>query len=461
MSSNSQWGGRFAEGPSAIMRAINASIGFDRALWRQDIRGSLAHAAMLAHVGIVSREDESAIRRGLDAIAARIEAGEFPWDEGLEDIHMNIEARLTEAIGEAGKRLHTARSRNDQVALDLRLWVRDAVDGLSEQVRDAMRALAARAEEHAATVMPGFTHLQPAQPVTLGHHLLAYVEMLSRDLSRLRDCRARLDESPLGAAALAGTGFPIDRHMTARELGFEGGPMRNSLDAVASRDFAAEFLFCCAMCATHLSRFAEELVVWTNPYFGFVRLSDAFTTGSSIMPQKRNPDAAELVRGKTGRINGALVGLLTVLKGLPLAYFKDMQEDKEGVFDAAASLALCLAAVAGMARDMRPDAARLEAAAGAGFATATDLADWLVRELRMPFRDAHHVTGRLVAKAEAKGADLAGLTLEEMRAEEPRITEAVFDVLTVAASVASRTSFGGTAPGNVRRMAAEWREKLA
>ena len=443
------------------MRAINASIGFDRALWRQDIRGSLAHAAMLAHVGIISAGDEAAIRRGLEAIAARIEAGEFPWDEALEDIHMNIEARLTESIGEAGKRLHTGRSRNDQVALDLRLWVRDAVDGLSEQIRDAMRALAAHAEEHAATVMPGFTHLQPAQPVTLGHHLLAYVEMLSRDLSRLRDCRTRLDESPLGAAALAGTGFPIDRHMTARALGFEGGPMRNSLDAVASRDFAAEFLFCCAMCGTHLSRFADEMVVWTNPYFGFVRLSDAFTTGSSIMPQKRNPDAAELVRGKTGRMNGALVGLLTVLKGLPLAYFKDLQEDKEGVFDAAASLTLCLAAVAGMARDMRPNPARLEAAAGAGFATATDLADWLVRELKMPFRDAHHVTGRLVARAEAKGLDLAGLTLEEMRAEEPRIGEAVFGVLTVAASVASRTSFGGTAPENVRRMAAEWREKLA
>jgi argininosuccinate lyase len=443
------------------MRAINASIGFDRALWRQDIRGSLAHAAMLAHAEIITREDETAIRRGLEAIAARIEAGEFAWDEALEDIHMNIEARLTEAIGEAGKRLHTARSRNDQVALDLRLWVRDAIDGLSEQVRDAMRALAERAEEHAATVMPGFTHLQPAQPVTLGHHLLAYVEMLGRDLGRLGDCRARLDESPLGAAALAGTGFPIDRHMTARALGFARGPMRNSLDAVASRDFAAEFLFCCAMCATHLSRFAEEVVVWTNPYFGFVRLSDAFTTGSSIMPQKRNPDAAELVRGKTGRVTGALVGLLTVLKGLPLAYFKDMQEDKEGVFDAAASLTLSLAAVAGMARDMRPDAARLEAAAGAGFATATDLADWLVRELRMPFRDAHHVTGRLVARAEAKGTDLAGLSLEEMRAEEPRITEAVFGVLTVAASVASRTSFGGTAPENVRRMAAEWRERLA
>nr|WP_309139436.1 argininosuccinate lyase [Siccirubricoccus sp. G192] len=460
MSRNLQWGGRFTEGPSAIMRAINASIGFDRKLWRQDIQGSLAHAAMLRHVGIISAEDEAAIKSGLDSIAARIEAGEFPWDEGLEDIHMNIEARLTEGIGEAGKRLHTGRSRNDQVALDLRLWVRDAIDGLTGQVEDVMRALVARAEEHADTVMPGFTHLQPAQPVTFGHHLLAYVEMLSRDRGRLLDCRARLNESPLGAAALAGTGFPIDRHRTAQALGF-AGPTRNSLDSVASRDFAAEFLFACAMCGTHLSRFAEEVVIWTNPYFGFVKLSDAFTTGSSIMPQKRNPDAAELVRGKTGRMNGALVGLLTVMKGLALTYFKDMQEDKEGVFDAAESLTLCLAAMAGMVRDMRPDAARLKAAAGAGFSTATDLADWLVRELRMPFRDAHHVTGRLVAAAEARGCDLAGLPLAKMQAVEPRITQAVFGVLTVEASVASRTSYGGTAPENVRRMAAEWRERLA
>jgi argininosuccinate lyase len=460
VSRNLQWGGRFTEGPSAIMRAINASIGFDRKLWRQDVQGSLAHAAMLRHVGIISAEDEAAIKSGLDSIAARIEAGEFPWDEGLEDIHMNIEARLTESIGEAGKRLHTGRSRNDQVALDLRLWVRDAIDGLTGQVEDVMRALVARAEEHAGTVMPGFTHLQPAQPVTFGHHLLAYVEMLSRDRGRLLDCRARLNESPLGAAALAGTGFPIDRHRTAQALGFDG-PTRNSLDSVASRDFAAEFLFACAMCGTHLSRFAEEVVIWTNPYFGFVKLSDAFTTGSSIMPQKRNPDAAELVRGKTGRMNGALVGLLTVMKGLALTYFKDMQEDKEGVFDAAESLTLCLAAMAGMVRDMQPDAARLKAAAGAGFSTATDLADWLVRELRMPFRDAHHVTGRLVAVAEARGCGLAGLPLTEMQAVEPRITGAVFGVLTVEASVASRTSYGGTAPENVRRMAAEWRERLA
>ncbi|MBP0466960.1 argininosuccinate lyase [Roseomonas sp. PWR1] len=462
MSSNAnrQWGGRFAEGPSAIMEAINASIGFDRKMWRQDISGSLAHAAMLKHVGIISADDEAAIRRGLADIAARIEKGDFPFDEALEDIHMNIEARLSAAIGDAGKRLHTARSRNDQVALDVRLWVRDAIDGLSGQIRDVMRALVDRAEEHAGTVMPGFTHLQPAQPVTLGHHCLAYVEMLSRDLSRLADCRARMNECPLGAAALAGTGFPIDRHMTAAALGFDG-PTRNSLDSVASRDFAAEFLFACAMCATHLSRLAEEIVIWTNPYFGFVKLSDSFTTGSSIMPQKRNPDAAELVRGKTGRVVGALVGLLTVMKGLALTYFKDMQEDKEGVFDAAETLTLSLAATAGMVRDMQPNVARLRDAAGAGFSTATDLADWLVRELKMPFRDAHHVTGALVAKAEAKGVDLAGLPLAEMQATEPRIHEGVFGVLTVEASVGSRTSYGGTAPSNVAAMAAEWKAKLA
>jgi len=459
-SANQQWGGRFAQGPSAIMAAINASIGFDRKMWRQDIQGSLAHAAMLKHVGIIRAEDEAAIRTGLGKIAAHIEAGDFPFDDALEDIHMNIEARLTETIGEAGKRLHTGRSRNDQVALDVRLWVRDAIDGLSGQITDVMRALVARAEEHAGSVMPGFTHLQPAQPVTFGHHMLAYVEMLSRDLSRLADCRARLNESPLGAAALAGTGFAIDRHMTAKALGFDR-PMRNSLDAVASRDFAAEFLFCCAMCSVHLSRLAEEIVIWTNPYFGFVKLSDAFTTGSSIMPQKRNPDAAELVRGKTGRVMGALMGMLTVMKGLALTYFKDMQEDKEGIFDAAENLTLTLAATAGMVRDMKPQTERLAAAAGAGFSTATDLADWLVRSLKMPFRDAHHVTGTLVAKAEARGVDLSGLTLAEMQAVEPRITQSVFDVLTVEASVRSRTSYGGTAPANVAAMAAEWKAKLA
>jgi argininosuccinate lyase len=442
------------------MAAINASIGFDRKMWRQDIQGSLAHAAMLAYVGIITAEDEAAIRGGLGKIAARIEAGDFPFDDALEDIHMNIEARLTETIGEAGKRLHTGRSRNDQVALDVRLWVRDAIDGLSGQITDVMRALVARAEEHAGSVMPGFTHLQPAQPVTFGHHMLAYVEMLSRDLSRLADCRARLNESPLGAAALAGTGFAIDRHMTAKALGFDR-PMRNSLDAVASRDFAAEFLFCCAMCNTHLSRLAEEIVIWTNPYFGFVKLSDAFTTGSSIMPQKRNPDAAELVRGKTGRVIGALMGLMTVMKGLALTYFKDMQEDKEGIFDAAETLTLSLAATAGMVRDMKPQTERLAAAAGAGFSTATDLADWLVRSLKMPFRDAHHVTGTLVARAEARSVDLSGLTLAEMQAVEPRITQGVFDVLTVQASVRSRISYGGTAPANVAAMAAEWKAKLA
>jgi argininosuccinate lyase len=458
--SHSLWGGRYAEGPGAIMREINASIGFDRKMWRQDIRGSLAHAAMLSHVGIISAEDEAAIRQGLQEIGREIEAGNFAFSEALEDIHMNIEARLTERIGEAGKRLHTGRSRNDQVALDVRLWTRDAIDGLDAQIADVMRALVDRAAEHAATVMPGFTHLQPAQPTTLGHHLLAYVEMLSRDRGRLADCRRRLNESPLGAAALCGTGFPVDRHMTAKALGFDG-PTRNSLDSVASRDFAAEFLFACAMCATHLSRFAEEIVIWTNPYFGFVKLSDAFTTGSSIMPQKRNPDAAELVRGKVGRMLGNLMAMLTTLKGLALTYFKDMQEDKEPIFDAAENLALCLAAIGGMVRDMAPQVERLEQAAGAGFSTATDLADWLVRELKFAFRDAHHVTGRLVALAEQKGVDLSGLTLADMQFVEPRIHQGVFGVLTVQASVASRTSFGGTAPANVARMAAEWKERLA
>lgn len=460
MATNASWGGRYAEGPSAIMQAINASIGFDRKLWRQDIEGSLAHAAMLAHVGILSPEEEAAIRQGLSEIAQEIAEGRFAFREALEDIHMNIEARLTERIGEAGKRLHTARSRNDQVATDVRLWVRDAIDGLDAQIKDVMRALADRAAEYADTVMPGFTHLQPAQPVTFGHHLLAYVEMLSRDRGRFADCRRRLNECPLGAAALAGTGFPIDRDFTAKALGFDR-PMRNSLDAVSARDFALEFLSACAICATHLSRFAEEIVIWTSPAFGFLRLSDAFTTGSSIMPQKRNPDAAELVRAKTGRVAGALVGLLMVMKGLPLAYGKDMQEDKEGLFDAAETMALALAATAGMVRDMRADVARMRAAAGEGFSTATDLADWLVRELRLPFRDAHHITGRLVALAEARGCDLAALPIEEMRRIEPRITPAVYDVLTVEASVASRRSYGGTAPENVRRMAQEWQERLA
>ncbi len=457
---NAQWGGRFAAGPSAIMQEINASIGFDRKLWRQDIRGSVAHAAMLAKVGVISAEDAAAINDGLAAIAHEIETGVFPFDAALEDIHMNIEARLTDRIGDAGRRLHTARSRNDQVATDFRLWVRDAIDGLAAQIADLMRALAGRAAEHAADAMPGFTHLQTAQPVTFGHHLLAYVEMLDRDRGRLADARRRLNECPLGAAALAGTSFPIDRHMTAQALGFDR-PTANSLDAVSDRDFALEFLAAAAISAMHLSRLAEEIIVWSSAPFRFIRLSDAYTTGSSIMPQKRNPDAAELVRAKTGRMTGALVGLLTVMKGLPLAYAKDMQEDKEPVFDAAEAWALALAAMAGVVRDMVPDAERMRSFASAGFATATDLADWLVRVLRLPFRDAHHVTGCLVAMAEAKGVDLSGLSLAAMQRVEPRITDAVFSVLTVDASIASRTSFGGTAPANVARAAKRWLEVLA
>ena len=457
---NPQWGGRFAAGPSVVMQEINASIGFDRKLWRQDIRGSLAHAAMLAKVGVITPQDERAIHEGLAAIAHEIETGRFPFDAALEDIHMNIEARLTERIGEAGRRLHTARSRNDQVATDFRLWVRDAIDGLTGQVTDVMRALADRAAVYAADPMPGFTHLQTAQPVTFGHHLLAYVEMLDRDRGRLADCRRRLNECPLGSAALAGTSFPIDRHATAKALGFDR-PTANSLDAVSDRDFALEFLSAVAISAMHLSRFAEEIVVWCSAPWRFIRLSDAFTTGSSIMPQKRNPDAAELVRAKTGRINGALIGLLTVMKGLPLAYAKDMQEDKEPVFDAAEAWALSLAAIAGMVRDMTPDVARMRELAGSGFATATDLADWLVRVLKLPFRDAHHITGRLVALAESGCVDLVGLSLEAMQAVEPRITADVLSVLTVEASVSSRTSFGGTAPANVAREAARWQAALA
>ena len=452
---NKQWGGRFAGGPSIIMTEINASIGFDRKMWRQDIRGSLAHAAMLAKLGILTPQDETAIKNGLADIAAEIDAGRFDFATELEDIHMNIEARLTDRIGEAGKRLHTGRSRNDQVATDFRLWVRDAIDGLDAQVADVMLALAQRAVEFAAAPMPGFTHLQTAQPVTFGHHMLAYVEMLARDRGRLADCRRRLNECPLGSAALAGTSFPLDRDMTAAALGFDR-PTANSLDAVSDRDFALEFLSAAAISAMHLSRLAEEIVIWCSAPYSFIRLSDAFTTGSSIMPQKRNPDAAELVRAKTGRVNGALIGLLTVMKGLPLAYAKDMQEDKEPAFDAADAWALSLAAIGGMVRDMTPNTARMAEFAGSGFATATDLADWLVRVLKQPFRTAHHVTGRLVAKAEARGVRLDELTLAEMQAEEPGITGAIFGVLTVEASVASRRSYGGTAPANVAAQAARW-----
>jgi argininosuccinate lyase len=456
---NKMWGGRFASGPGAIMEEINASIGFDFRLARQDIAGSKAHAAMLAETGIVERADALAISNGLDEIAREIEAGTFKFSRTLEDIHMNIEARLAELIGPVAGRLHTARSRNDQVALDFRLWIRDTIDTLDQQLHGLQLALAGKALAHAESVMPGFTHLQPAQPVTFGHHLLAYVEMFARDRSRLRDARARLNESPLGAAALAGTSFPIDREMTAKALGFDR-PTANSLDSVADRDFVLETLSAAAICAIHLSRFAEEIVLWATPQFGFVALSDAFSTGSSIMPQKRNPDAAELIRAKAGRIIGALNGLLVVMKGLPLAYSKDLQEDKEGTFDALHSLSLCLAAMTGMVGDLVPDLKRMKAAAGSGYATATDLADWLVRTLNIPFREAHHITGRLVAIAAAQKKDLEDLSLAEMRAVEPRIGKEVFTVLGIENSVRSRTSFGGTAPKNVRAQARLWLRRL-
>jgi argininosuccinate lyase len=457
--SNKMWGGRFQSAPHAIMEEINASIDFDRKLALQDIAGSRAHVAMLAETGIVTREQADAIAAGLERIRGEIEGGTFTLSRALEDIHMNIESRLAEIVGSDAGRLHTARSRNDQVALDFRLWVRDTIDALDAQMADLQRALAERALAHAATVMPGFTHLQTAQPVTFGHHLLAYVEMLARDRGRLQDARVRLNESPLGAAALAGTSFPIDREMTAKALGFNA-PTANSLDSVSDRDFALETLAAAAICAVHLSRLAEEMVLWTSPQFGFVTLSDAFTTGSSIMPQKRNPDAAELVRGKAGRIFGALQALLVVMKGLPLAYSKDMQEDKEGTFDALQSLSLCLAAMVGMVRDLEPDAARMREAAGAGYATATDLADWLVRRLGLPFRQAHRVTGQLVAAAAARQVGLEQLDLAEMQVIERRITDEVVSVLRVENSVASRTSYGGTSPANVREQAQKWLERL-
>ena len=457
---NAMWGGRFASGPDAIMEEINASIDFDRRLYEEDIAGSKAHAAMLAQQGIITADDAESIIAGLEEIRGEIQAGRFNFSREREDIHMNIEARLAELIGPAAGRLHTARSRNDQVALDFRLHVKTAFLSLDRALTGFIEALLAKAEEHADTVMPGFTHLQVAQPVTFGHHCLAYVEMAARDLSRCRDAVNRLDECPLGAAALAGTGFDIDRHMTAKALGFRE-PTRNSLDSVSDRDFALEFLSVAAICGTHLSRLAEEIVIWSTPQFGFVRLSDAFSTGSSIMPQKKNPDAAELVRAKPGRINGALVSLLTVMKGLPLSYSKDMQEDKEQVFDAIDSLALALAAATGMVRDMTIQTEAMRKAAGHGFSTATDLADWLVRELGMPFREAHHVTGRAVALAEARGVGLEELPLDSLRELDARIDEAVFSVLGVDASVNSRTSFGGTAPANVRAQVAYWRERMA
>lgn len=456
---SSMWGGRFAAGPDAIMEEINASIGFDQKMAAQDIEGSRAHAAMLRDVGIISSEDHKAIDDGLATILGEIEAGTFTFSTKLEDIHMNVESRLSDLIGPAAGRLHTARSRNDQVAVDFRLWVRGQMDMTIAAIEKLIGVFLNRAEEHAETLMPGFTHMQTAQPVTFGHHCMAYVEMLARDLSRFRDARLRMNESPLGAAALAGTGFPIDRHATAEALGFRE-PTRNSLDSVSDRDFALEFTAAAAICATHLSRLAEEIVIWSTPQFAFIRLSDKFSTGSSIMPQKRNPDAAELVRGKVGRINGSLIGLLTVLKGLPLTYSKDMQEDKEGVFDAAETLELCLAAMTGMVADMEVNKKSMAAAAGSGYSTATDLADWLVREANIPFRDAHHITGAAVALAEKQGCDLADLSLDDLQAINSNITEAVFDVLTVAASVNSRQSYGGTSPLRVREQIAHWRERL-
>jgi argininosuccinate lyase len=454
------WGGRFAAGPDAIMEAINASIGFDKRMAAQDIAGSRAHAAMLAATGIISDSDAEAIREGLLTILSEIEGGTFEYSTALEDIHMNVEARLKEMIGEPAGRLHTGRSRNDQVAVDFRLWVRDQLDAFEGGLVALMRALLGQAEVGADWVMPGFTHLQTAQPVTWGHHMMAYVEMFGRDLSRVRDARVRMNESPLGAAALAGTSFPIDREMTAKALGFDR-PAANSLDAVADRDFALEFLGAASICAMHLSRFAEELVIWSSAQFRFVALSDRFSTGSSIMPQKKNPDAAELIRAKVGRIFGANTALMMVMKGLPLTYSKDMQEDKEQVFDAADNLMLALAAMEGMVRDMTGLKDNLAAAAGSGFSTATDLADWLVRVLGLPFRDAHHVTGALVGMAEKQGCDLPDLTLAQMQSVHGGITDGVFDVLGVENSVNSRMSYGGTAPAQVRAQIERWKGILA
>jgi argininosuccinate lyase len=457
--SNKMWGGRFTERPDAIMEEINVSIDVDRHMYAQDIAASKAHAAMLAAQGIITASDAKNIGKGLDTILSEIGNGSFDFKRALEDIHMNVESRLGELIGPASGRLHTARSRNDQVATDFRLYVRDVIDETDAALAAFQHALVSRALEHADTVMPGFTHLQTAQPVTFGHHLLAYVEMVARDRGRFADARKRLNESPLGAAALAGTSFPIDRHATAKALGFDR-PMANSLDAVSDRDFVLETLSAAAIASVHLSRFAEEIVIWTSPLVGLVRLSDKYTTGSSIMPQKRNPDAAELVRAKTGRVIGALTGLLVVMKGLPLAYQKDMQEDKQGAMEAFAALSLAVRAMTGMVLDLVPDEAKMKSAAGDGYATATDLADWLVRTLKMPFRDAHHVTGRIVAAASKDGIALYELPLKAMQAIEPRITKEALSVLSVESSVKSRTSYGGTAPKNVLTQAKAWLKRL-
>ena len=456
---NQMWGGRFAAGPDAIMEAINASIGFDQRMATQDIHGSLAHAAMLGAAGIITDSDSAAIREGLLTVLSEIEAGTFPFRVELEDIHMNVEARLKEVIGEPAGRLHTGRSRNDQVATDFRLWVRDQTDSAILGLEALMSAFLQQAKAGADWVMPGFTHLQTAQPVTWGHHMMAYVEMLARDKSRFEDARRRMNESPLGAAALAGTSFPIDRDMTTKALGFDR-PAANSLDAVSDRDFALEYLSCASICAMHLSRFAEELVIWSSAQFRFVTLSDRFSTGSSIMPQKKNPDAAELIRAKIGRIFGANVALMIVMKGLPLTYSKDMQQDKEQVFDAADNLMLALAAMTGMVSDMTANRDSLKVSAASGFSTATDLADWLVRALGMPFRDAHHITGSLVAMAEAQGCDLPDLSLIQMKSVHVHINAEVFEVLGVENSVASRMSYGGTAPAQVRAQIARWEAAL-
>lgn len=454
-SQNKMWGGRFAAGPDAIMKAINASIAFDRRMAAQDIQGSQAHAAMLGAVGIISDSDCMTIREGLKTIMMEIEAGNFSFKAELEDIHMNVESRLLEVIGEASGRLHTGRSRNDQVATDFRLWVRDQIDALILYIEELMSAFLEQAKIGVEWIMPGFTHLQTAQPVTWGHHMMAYVEMLARDKSRFKDARKRMNESPLGTAALAGTSFPIDRDMTAKELGFDR-PTANSLDSVSDRDFALEFLNCASICAMHLSRFAEELVIWSSAQFRFVTLSDRFSSGSSIMPQKKNPDAAELIRAKVGRIFGANVALMMVMKGLPLTYSKDMQEDKEQVFDAADNLTLALTAMTGMVSDMTAHQENLQIAASSGFSTATDLADWLVKTLDMPFREAHYVTGRLVALAEVEECDLPDLTIAQLQSVNSNITSDVYSVLGVENSVASRTSYGGTAPEQVLKQIARW-----
>lgn len=457
--SNQMWGGRFAEGPSAIMREINASIPFDKALWRQDIRASKAHVAMLGAQGIVSAEDAQAISDGLDQIAAEYERDGVPEDWDLEDIHMTVEARLTELIGPVAGRLHTARSRNDQVATDFRLWVRDTIDEFDAALGQLQLALLAQAEAHADSIMPGFTHLQTAQPVTLGHHLMAYFEMIERDRDRFNDARTRLGMCPLGSAALAGTGFPIDREATTEALGF-AAPTRNSLDAVSDRDFALDFLMAASQCALHLSRLAEEFIIWASQPFGFVRMADSLSTGSSIMPQKKNPDAAELVRGHAGRIIGCATSLMVTMKGLPLAYSKDMQDDKPPVFEAAGLLALSIAAMTGMVADSSFKTERMRQAAELGYATATDLADWLVREADIPFREAHHITGAAVKRAEADGLALDQLPLEVLQEIDSRINERVFKALSVDASVASRSSYGGTAPDQVRLQIAAAKERM-